>query len=92
MKLKEAMKEAKRTKRPQRVDEPEHAGDTKVLVSARLDLDVLNQLKARAEAERIPYSTLINSILKRHLDLYRLGVELDLEARVSRLEKELKIG
>ncbi len=104
MKLKEAMKEAKRSRKPQQVTEPEPMSDVKVSVTIRLDLDVLNKIKAEGEKRAIPYQTLINSILKQHGDstealakmiekLKNLDVDQLME-RVSHLEQsvELKHG
>lgn len=87
MKRKEAMKKAKETGKPQRVTEPEATGETKVLVSVRLDLDVLNDLKERSAKERIPYSTLLNSLLRKSM-----AEEGDFEARLKRIEKKLKMA
>lgn len=49
---------AKRTGRTQKVDERERV-DAKVSVTIRLDLDVLNKIRAEDEQKAIPYQTLI---------------------------------
>lgn len=87
MRLKEATKEAKRTGKKQKVTEAERTAEVKVSVTIRLDLDVLNKIKAEGEQKAIPYQTLINSILKQHTD----GM-LSLEDRLAAIEKKLFRG
>lgn len=84
MKLKEAMKAAKATRKSVRVTEPTKI-EAKVNTSIRLDLEVLNWCKSEGEKQGIPYTTFINSILKNSMS----GQET-LEARVSNLEKMMK--
>ena len=90
MKMKEAMKEAKKTGKRVQVTEPEDsASEVKVNVSIRLDLEVLEWLKAEAERQSIPYTTLANALLKRS------SQQEPLESRIERLEKALlshKVG
>lgn len=85
MKLKEAMIEAKRTGKRVKVTEPD-AGphEIKVNVSIRLDLEVLNWLKAEATKQGLPYTTLANSLLK------KASTEDSLEERVARIEKVIR--
>lgn len=83
MKMKEAMKEAKRTGKRQRVTEPELPIETRVNVNMRMDLDVLKGLKAEAERMGMPYQTLIHSILTRHLR------EGSIEERLANLERKV---
>lgn len=49
----------------------------------RLDLDTLTGLKKEAAEKGLPYQTLINSILKRHVK------SPDLVERVERLERKI---
>lgn len=81
MRLKEAMKEAKKTGKRVKVDEPEHITELKVNLSIRLDAALLAWLKETAAREGIPYQTFINSILTKRMN------EGSLEERVSKLEK-----
>lgn len=83
MKLKEAMKEAKRTGKPQKVTEPTEISETKVNISIRLDLEVLTWLRNEGKRQGIPYQTLINSLLK------KASSNETVEERLSRIEKAL---
>ncbi len=84
MKLKEAMRVAKATGKRVKVTEETPISSVKVNTSIRLDLDVLNWCKKEADRQGIPYTTLINSILKK-----AAAIE-PLEIRVDALEKALK--
>lgn len=85
MKLKEAMKIAKATGKRVKVTESTPVTGVKVNTSIRIDLEILNWCKKQAEQKGIPYTTLINSILKKEM-----RGEAGLEARVTALEKALK--
>lgn len=80
--LKDAMKAAKSTGKPQQL-EPQTTESVKVNISMRLDLDVLNWLKKEADNQGLPYTTLANSILK------KASKEEPIEARIERLEKAI---
>lgn len=84
--LKSAMKTAKETKEPQLVSTGERITETKVNISIRLDLEVLNWLKAEAERLGMPYQTLANSLLK------RASASPTVEERLSRVEAMLFDG
>lgn len=84
-KLKEAMKKAKATRKPQRVTEPSAIGAVKVSTSIRLDLEVISWFKLEADRQGIGYQTLINSALIQHV---KNG---SLENRLEAIEKALKI-
>lgn len=86
MKLKDAMKTAKATRKPVKVNERTPVTEIKINTSIRLDLDVLNWCKSEADRQGIPYTTLINSILK------KASTVGTLEDRVEALEKALKRG
>lgn len=81
MKLKEAMKKAKQTGQKVQVTEK---SDVKIVVNMRLDLDIVSKLKKEAEAKGIPYQTLINMLLKEHIQ------EPSLVDRVNAIENLLK--
>jgi predicted DNA binding CopG/RHH family protein len=83
--IKEAMKTAKATGKPQRLA-AQDMSDIKINIGIRLDLNVLSGIKAEAEKKALPYQTLINSILKQHLDAP------DLIARIEALERSNKAG
>lgn len=83
MKIKEAMKVAKETGRRVKVTEPTPITETKVNVSIRIDLEVLNWLKAEADRQSIPYTTLANALLK------RASMTESVEDRLSRLERAM---
>ncbi len=83
--MKVAMKVAKETKKPQEVS-PQKIDEIKVNIGIRLDLHILNGIKAEAEKKALPYQTLINSLLKQHLDTP------DLLARIEALERANRIG
>lgn len=78
--LKSAMKAAKETHTPQTVSPEKAISETKVNISIRLDLEVLNWLKTEAEKSGLPYQTLANSILK------KASAEPSLEERIRRIE------
>jgi len=82
MKLKEAMKKAKATGQRVKVTEKSEIS-VKVNLNMRLDLNILNGLKKEAEKKALPYQTLINSILKQHID------SPDIIQRIEKLEKKL---
>jgi len=82
--LKEAMAAAKKTGKPQIAEGQKGPFDIKVNVGIRLDLDVLNGIKIEAEKKGLPYQTLINSLLKQHLNAP------DLLQRIEALERSLK--
>lgn len=86
MKLKEAMKLAKETGKRVKVTEPTPVTEVKVNVSIRLDLEVLNWLKAEAEKQGLPYTTLANSLLK------QASMSDSFEERLARLEKAVLKG
>lgn len=86
MRLKEAMRKAKETGKPQRVNEATPITDVKVNISIRLDLDILNALKSEAAENGLPYQTLINFILRKHLK------EPKLEERILQVERKLNIS
>ena len=86
--LKEAMKKAKVTRKPQKVDViagAKESSDVKVNISIRLDLEVLNWLKAQAELKGLPYQTYTNSVLHS-----AMKENSSLEKRVEALENKLK--
>jgi len=91
--LKEAMKRAKETGKPQKVTEPTAIESVKVNISIRLDLEVLNWVKAEAERRGLPYQTYINSILTMTKNM---GSFEDRMARVElnqeRIEKKVSKG
>lgn len=80
--LKEAMKAAKATRKSQQVA-AQPITETKVNISIRLDLEVLNWLKDEGKRQGLPYQTLINSILK------KTSSNETIEERLSRIEKAL---
>lgn len=82
--IKDALKAAKQTKRPQKVL-PQEDVEVKVSISIRLDLDVLNWLKAEGKKQGIPYQTLANSLLK------KASSETSLEERLQNIEKALAL-
>lgn len=82
-KLSEAMKKAKSTGKPQKVTESEKIDSVKVNISIRLDNEVLKDIKKLAEAQGIPYQTLINSILT------KATKAPNLEDRIIALEKAI---
>ncbi len=82
MKLKEAMKTAKLTGKKVKVTEKSEIS-VKVNLNMRLDLEILNGLKKEAEKKALPYQTLINSILKQHVDYP------DIIQRIENLEKKI---
>ncbi len=82
--LKEAMKAAKATGKPQRVTEPTKIEEVKVNLSVRLDLETLNWLKVEAKAKGLPYQTLLNSILTQAKNTGSV------EERLARLENLAK--
>lgn len=84
--LKEAMKAAKATGKPQRVTEPTPITETKVNISVRLDLEILNWLKAEAKAKGLPYQTHLNSIL------IQAKNTPNLEERLKKIEKAVFKG
>lgn len=83
--LKEAMKKAKATRKPQKVTEPSAVSAVKVSTSIRIDLDVLSWFKLESEKQGIGYQTLMNSVLVQHV---KNG---SLEQRLEAVEKALKI-
>ncbi len=83
--IKDAMKAAKLTKKPQKVS-AQTLGETKINVSIRLDEDVLTWLKAEADRQALPYTTLANSLLK------RASQNEPVEERVARLERLILDG
>jgi len=83
MKLKEAMKIAKETGKKVKVTEPTAITETKVNISIRLDLEVLNWLKEEGKKQGIPYQTLINSLLT------KASTKGSIEDRLERIEKAL---
>ena len=87
MDRKTAKKLAKETGKIQKVTEFESIDEAKIQVSVRIDLSVLNEIKRQADERGIPYTTLLNSMLKQHL-----VSEASVEARLERIEKELKIA
>jgi uncharacterized protein (DUF4415 family) len=69
------------------------AKQTKVMISLRLDGDILNWLMKLSEEKRVPYQTLINSLLKEAMD--RDGIDEKAEIRaliVEELGRSRKIG
>ncbi|WP_374079626.1 BrnA antitoxin family protein [Bdellovibrio bacteriovorus] len=84
--LKEAMKAAKETGKRQQVEAQPGPHEVKVNVSMRLDLEVLNWLKAEAEKRGLPYTTLANSLLK------QASTSDSFEERLARLEKAVLKG
>ncbi len=87
MDRKTAKKIAKKTGKPQKVTKFESVDEAKIQVSVRIDLSVLNEVKRQADEKGIPYTTLLNSMLKQHLIS-----DASVEARLERIEKQLKIG
>ncbi len=69
--------------------------DAKVMRTIRLDLDVLTWLLQEADRTRIPYQTLINSILKQEMDRRQIMGKIealeatDRSALVKKLEENL---
>lgn len=84
MKAKDAKRLAKETKQTVRTTEKGEVGSVRVGISLKVDHATLQALKARAEAEGLPYQTLINSILTRYVK------SPSLDERVSALENMLK--
>jgi predicted DNA binding CopG/RHH family protein len=84
MKAKEAMKEAKRTRKAAMTTERSEVEAVRVGISLRVDLEVLQALKARAVAEGLPYQTLINSILTKYVK------SPSLDERVRAIEDQIK--
>jgi len=87
MNRQDAKKLAKATGKPQRVTEVEQVDEIKVQLSLRVDLDVLNKIKKLATEQGLPYTTLMNSMLKQ-----QVSGDQALIARVDRIEKALKLG
>jgi predicted DNA binding CopG/RHH family protein len=86
--LKEAMKKAKDTRKPQSVEAAagsKESSEVKVNISIRLDLEVLKWLKAQAELKGLPYQTFTNSVLHS-----AMRENSTLEKRVEAIEKKLK--
>lgn len=92
--LKEAMKLAKETKKPQVItalsaEEP----IVKVNTSIRLDFDVIEWLKNEAKSQGIPYTTLANSILKKashgNSDWQISKTVNQMEKKIGELEKRM---
>lgn len=83
--MKLAMKVAKETKKPQEVSAQTIEG-IKVNIGIRLDIQILNGIKAEAEKKALPYQTLINSVLKQHLDTPDLLSRIEALERASRIE------
>ncbi|MBC7466690.1 MAG: BrnA antitoxin family protein [Bdellovibrio sp.] len=86
MDLKQAMKKAKATRKPQKVTEAISESETKVAISIRLDADVLNSIKQESIRLGISYQTLSNSYLKIRASI----LDHDLIQRVEALEKANK--
>lgn len=84
--LKEAMKAAKETGQRQQVEAQKGPHEVKVNVSIRLDLEVLNWLKAEADRQSIPYTTLANALLK------KASMSESVEERLARLERAILEG
>ncbi len=81
--LKQAIKQAKKTRKRIQVTKPSEFIETKISTSIRLDEAVLKWLKSESEKLGIPYTTLANAILKKE------SMKDSLESRVERLEKAL---
>jgi hypothetical protein len=60
-------------------------GDAKVMISIRVDGDVLKLFKERAEAEGIGYQTLMNRALRLAAHPSRPGLRASSDAQASRL-------
>ena len=65
--IKDAMFEAKRTGKPQKVASQKDKYTVKEVISIRIDGGVLEEIKDEAEDYGLGYQTLINMILKNHV-------------------------
>jgi uncharacterized protein (DUF4415 family) len=65
----------------------------KVMISLRVDGDILNWLVKLADEKRVPYQTLINSFLKEAMDRDGVDAEANMEALIEQLlDKREKAG
>ena len=65
---------------------------TKVSVTARLDMDVLNWLRKESERRGMPYQTLLNSILKEAMTGHRTYNSEEEIRKIVREELSKKAG
>lgn len=64
----------------------------KVRVTTRIDLDILDAIKKKADATNMPYQTLINSALREFISKPELKEQVKSnEERLSRVEQVMKL-